>query len=198
MVITRIMFLYGASGHAKVIIDIIKEMGLPIDGIFDDNKMVTKLNEFVVNHQWKGESPMIISIGNNKGRKMIAEKLNCQFERAIHPSAIISPSVSIDAGTVVMAGAIINSDAIIGKHCILNTGASVDHECIIGDFVHISPHATLCGNVHVGEESWIGAGAVVVPGIRIGKRCVIGAGATVINDVYDGTVVAGVPAKLLK
>lgn len=198
MVITRIMFLYGASGHAKVIIDIIKEMGLPIDGIFDDNKKITKLNEFVINHQWKGESPMIISIGNNNVRKMIAEKLNCQFERAIHPSAIISPSVSIDVGSVVMAGTIINSDAIIGKHCILNTGASVDHECIIGDFVHISPHATLCGNVRVGEESWIGAGAVVVPGIRIGKRCVIGAGATVINDVHDGTVVAGVPAKLLK
>ena len=69
---------------------------------------------------------------------------------------------------------------------------------LLANIVHISPHATLCGNVHVGEESWIGAGAVVVPGIRIGKRCVIGAGATVINDVHDGTVVAGVPAKLLK
>ena len=189
------MYLYGASGHAKVIIDILKSTGQKIDGIFDDNKNVTELNEFKVNHKWDGESPIVISIGNNRIRKMIAERLNCEFATGIHKSAILSPSVSIDKGSVVMAGAILNADTKVGKHCIINTGASIDHECKIGDFVHISPHATLCGNVHVGEGSWVGAGSTVIPGIKIGKWCTIGAGAAVIQDIPDNSIVVGVPAK---
>jgi sugar O-acyltransferase (sialic acid O-acetyltransferase NeuD family) len=192
------MYLYGASGHAKVIIDIIKSMGLPIEGVFDDNKAVKQLNEFQVNHHWFGESPMIISIGNNKIRKIIADRLGCHFSKAIHNSAILSPSVTIDDGTVVMAGAIINADATIGKHCIINTGASIDHECVIDDYAHISPHATLCGNVSVGEGAWVGAGSVIKQGVKVGKWCVIGAGSVVINDIPDNTIVAGVPAKEIK
>ena len=192
------MFLYGASGHAKMIIDIVKAIGQPIDGVFDDNEAVVSLNEIEVKHHWNGESPMIISIGNNKIRKMIAERLNCRFSIAIHPSAILSPSVCVGDGTVVMAGAIINADTTIGCHCIVNTGASIDHDCLLGDYVHISPHATLCGIVDVGEGSWIGAGATVIQGVKIGKWCSIGAGAVVISDVPDNAVVAGVPAKILK
>ena len=192
------MYLYGASGHAKVIIDIIRSMGLPVDGIFDDNDALKTLSGIEVAHKWSGQSPIIISIGNNKIRKLIAERLGCEFGKAIHPSSVISTSVSIDVGTVVMAGAIINAEANIGKNCIINTGASIDHECVIGDFVHIAPHSTICGNVYVGEGSWVGAGATVLPGINIGRWCTIGAGAVVIRDVADNTVVAGVPAKIIK
>jgi sugar O-acyltransferase (sialic acid O-acetyltransferase NeuD family) len=97
-----------------------------------------------------------------------------------------------------MQGAIIQADAVVGKHCIVNTGASVDHECVLEDFVHISPHATLCGNVSVGEGAWIGAGATIIPGVKIGAWAVVGAGAVVVRDVEPHTVVAGVPAKVMK
>lgn len=192
------MYLYGASGHAKVVIDIIKSMGAPIDGIFDDNDAVKTLCEIEVNHKWSDQSPVIISIGNNRIRKLISERLSCEFDKAVHSSAVISPTASIGDGTVVMAGAIINAEVNIGKHCIINTGASIDHECAISDFVHIAPHSTLCGNVQVGEGSWVGAGTTVIPGIKIGKWCTIGAGAVVIRDVPDNSVVAGVPAKVIK
>lgn len=185
------MYLYGASGHAKVIIDILKAKGECIDGLVDDNPNLTELLGYPVYHQKENLSPLIISIGNNEIRKNIAKSLFVKFGIAVHPSAVISPYASISEGTVVMQGAIIQSCAEIGKHCIINTGASVDHECIIEDFVHISPHATLCGNVHVGEGSWIGAGCTVIPGVKIGRWSIIGAGTIVAKDIPEGVLVVG-------
>ena len=121
------MYLYGASGHAKVIIDILNELGTNVDALFDDDNSINELLSIPVKHEWHGESPLIVSIGNNLTRKQIVDKLNCEFASITHPSAVVSPNSRIGAGTVVMQGAIIQSGVRIGEHCILNTGASVDH-----------------------------------------------------------------------
>ena len=190
------MYLYGASGHAKVIIDILSARGIKVEALFDDDKSIKELLSIPVKHQWNGESPVVVSVGNNYSRKQIAEKLKCEFGTVIHPTAVVSPHATIGEGSVVMQGAVIQSDVSMGKHCILNTGASVDHECIIGDYVHISPQATLCGNVTVGEGAWIGASAVVIPGVKIGKWCTIGAGSVVVRDMPDGAKAFGNPCKI--
>ena len=53
------------------------------------------------------------------------------------------------------------------------------------------------GKIHVGERTFIGCNSTILPGVTIGKRCVIGAGSVVTKDVPDGTVVAGVPARVV-
>ncbi len=191
--------LFGASGHAKVIMDIIKAQGDKVGYLYDDNPHCTDIHGKPVYkvETTKVVGPMIISIGANHIRKLIAERYPLEYAKAVHPEAIVSQSAEIGDGTVVMQGAIIQSDTRTGRHCIINTAASVDHECQIGDFVHISPHATLCGNVHVGEGSWIGAGATVIPGVRIGRWCTIGAGSVVIKDMPDGVTAVGNPAKII-
>ena len=191
------MYLYGASGHGKVIKDIAEAQGGSVEGFVDDNPSLSKYCDKEVYHRADGLSPMIVSIGINMTRKKIAERLSCEFGVAIHPTAVVSPSAKIGEGTVVMPGAIINADVVIGKHCIINTGASVDHECVVGDYCHIAPHATLCGQVHVGEGTLIGVGASVIPCIEIGEWCTVGAGAAVVTNVPDNTTVVGVPAKVL-
>ena len=185
------MYLYGSGGHAKVVIDILKSQNISINGVIDDNSNNIELLEYPIIRYAKELSPIIVSIGDNRIRKAIVSRLSCDFGKAIHTSAIISPSAIIEDGSVVMHGAIIQADAIIGKHCIINTAASVDHECIIEDFVHISPKATLCGNVHIGEGTWVGAGSVIIPGVKIGKWCTIGAGSVVRHDLPDGVTAYG-------
>ena len=192
------MYLYGASGHAKVIIDILKANHIEIEGLVDDNPEINELLGYPVFHGKEDISPLIISIGDNKIRRMIAHKLNVEFGTAIHPSAVVSSYATIQEGSVIMQGVVVQSCACIGKHCIVNTGASIDHECVIGDYVHISPHSTLCGNVHVGEESWIGAGTTVLPGVKIGKWSVIGAGSVVAKDIPDGVLAVGNRCKTIK
>lgn len=192
------MYLYGASGHAKVIIDICKSIGVHVEGLIDDNVSVTEMSGHKVLHTINSISRVIVSIGNNSIRKKIVEKLSVEFETAIASSAIVSESSQVQEGTVVMQGAIIQSESLIGKHCIINTGVSIDHECIVEDYVHISPHATLCGNVTIGEGTWIGAGSTIIQGVKIGKWSVIGAGSVVTKNIPDNTLAVGNRCKIIK
>ena len=193
------MILYGASGHAKVIIDILEANGEKIDFIVDDNPSLTELLGYEVRRNTGEYDEAIISIGSCEIRKKLVEGLKVgKYSTAVHPSAVVSPRATIDEGSVVMQGAIVQSCTKIGKHCIVNTAASVDHDCEIGDFVHVAPHATVLGGVKVGEGSWIGAGSVIKQYITIGKNCMIGAGAVVLHDVPDEATVVGVPGKEIK
>lgn len=191
------MILYGASGHGKVIIDILEANNTPIDYIVDDNPQVNEVLGYEVRRNTGSYDEAIISIGSAEIRRNIVESIDVKkYPVAMHPTAVVSPRAKIGEGTVVMQGAIIQTCVEIGKHCIINTGASVDHECRIGDYVHIAPHATLSGDVEVGDGTWVGAGAVVKQCIRIGRNCMIGAGAIVVKDVPDGVTIIGVPGKI--
>ncbi len=187
------MKLYGAGGHAKVIIDILNASSKKITKIFDDNEIITNLHGICVSlPDFFDDDEFIISIGNNHIRKLVSKKMqHAKFGIAIHPSAIISPYAEIGEGSVIMQGAIIQSAAKIGRHCIINTGASVGHDCTIGDFVHISPKVALCGNVTVGEGTHIGVGSSIVPGINIGSWSLVYAGSVVTRNLPDRCVAGG-------
>lgn len=196
------ILLYGASGHCKVIIDSILLQGDTVEIVLDDNPKndaiygvsVVNAKEFKANT----ESLITISIGDNKIRKTISEKINARFHTVIHPKAILSKYASVGEGTVIMAGAIINPDSSVGKHCIVNTGAVIDHDCNIGDYAHISPNASLAGDVSVGEGSHIGIGASIIQGVKIGKWAIIGAGSVILKDIEDYAVAVGNPARVIK
>ncbi len=194
------MIVYGASGHGKVIIEILESISTPKIAVWDDAPH-EPLWEYPVTHPTaEVKDQLIISIGVNATRKKVADRLgnSVSFGTAIHAATCISKRTTIGEGTVVMAGVTVNADSHIGKHCILNTNASIDHDCVLGDYVHVSPNATLSGDVQVGEGTHIGAGASVIQCLRIGKWCKIGAGAVIIKDVPDYATVVGNPGRIIK
>lgn len=195
------MILYGASGHAKVIIDILHKNNIEVSKIIDDEPKSKDIFNIPVEKSSlteNNEKKVIISIGNNEIRKKISEKYQFDYQTIMHPSAVISEFSKIGNGTVIMANAVVNSDSEIGKHCIINTSAIVEHDCKISDFVHISPNASLAGNVEVGEGAHIGIGSCVIQGVKIGKWATIGAGAVIIRDVPDFATVVGNPGRIIK
>jgi sugar O-acyltransferase (sialic acid O-acetyltransferase NeuD family) len=197
------IFLFGSSGHAKVIIDILKLLNEDIDTIYDDSPRYEDLLGIPVLDYNKvdfiePQNQLIIAIGDNSIRKDLANRWRGNYKIAIHPQAVVSSFVKVNQGTIIMACAVINPGAIIGKHVIINTGAIVEHDCIIKDFVHISPKAALAGNVFVDEGTQIGINSSVRQGIKIGKWATIGAGAVIVKDVPDYAVVVGNPGKILK
>lgn len=196
------VLLYGASGHCKVVIDIVEQCNFNVKYIVDDNPTVyTTLGKKVYAPSAIQISPLdklLISIGNNEIRAKLAQHIQATFITCIHPKAMVSEYTIIDLGTIVMAGAIINADVKIGQHCIINSGAVIEHDCDIEDYVHISPNVSLAGNVQIGEGCHVGIGAVVIQGIKIGKWSVVGAGAVIIKDVPDFAIVVGNPGKIIK
>lgn len=198
------MFLYGASGHGKVIEDILSVNGIVTQGFIDDNKSLKVFSNKPVFHSLIDShfnaaiDKIIVSIGNNLIRKQLTESLHVNFGIGIHTSAVLSARAKIGEGSVVMANTTINADSTVGKHCIINTNASIDHDCVIEDFAHISPNVALAGDVHVGEGTHLGIGSCVIQGVRIGKWVIIGAGSVIIADVPDFAVVVGNPGRILK
>ncbi|CAH8242580.1 Acetyltransferase [Vibrio aestuarianus] len=204
----------GSSGHAKVVVDIIKKnnqynivgyidnfrgvgeitLGIPVIG--SESDLPTLMDKYSF-------KACIVAIGDNFTRKKVADSIqkitpDMKFLTAIHPNSIISDSVNIGQGSVIMAGAIVNACASIGEFCIVNTSASVDHDCKLSDFVSLAPNVALGGSCTIGQLSAVGIGTNLIHGVEIGENCVIGAGSLVLSAVEDNIVSYGIPAKKIR
>lgn len=206
---------FGAGGHAKVVIEVLRDMGSwELVGILDpetelhgtDLLGVPVLGGDEQMHDLKARGVLhffvgVGTIGDSGPRIRIYE--NAMSEgltpvAAIHTSAYVSPTALLGKGISVMAGAVINAEARIGDNVIVNTAAVVEHDCEVDDHVHLATGSRLAGGVTVERAGHIGAGATILQGVKIGEKAVVGAGAVVISDVPSGSVVVGVPASELR
>lgn len=192
------VIVIGASGHGKVIADIIKCSGDKFVGFLDDDTSKLNILGCVDDCVRFADKYFVIGIGNNAIRRRIAEKYpNLRYYTAIHPTAVIAENVSIGKGTTVMANVVVNVNTHVGRHCILNTSSVIEHDNTIADYVHISPGAVLCGTVNIGSNTQIGANAVVKNNITITNNVTIGCGGVVIKNVNKNGTYIGLPVKEL-
>lgn len=204
----------GVGGHAKVVIEALRLCGdTDIVGLLDrdPSRWGTKVSgipilggdDLLPSLRAQGIDAVFIGLGGAGDLRprhhlyALARSVGFDVVSAVHPSAVVSRESAIGAGVTVLAGAIINAGAQLGENVIVNTGAIVEHDCLIADHVHIATGAALAGTVTVGEESHIGLGASVREGRTIGCHVIVGAGAVVVDDVPDGVVVYGVPARVM-
>ncbi len=206
------IFVFGTSGHSKVVIDILERIGnQKVAALVDDDSALWGKTFFdysivggrrcfldgIISRDTMG----IVAIGDNRTRLSVADWLignGFSLSSAIHPHAQVGRDVHIGAGAVVMAGAIINPGAWIGDNVVINTGATIDHDCMIERGVHVAPGCNVCGGVSVGEGSLVGTGSAIIPGVEIGKYVTVGAGSTIIDPIHDGKTVVGSPGRIVR
>jgi UDP-perosamine 4-acetyltransferase len=210
------LLLLGAGGHAKVIIELIKNYysDLNLIGLTDidaDKKGTYLFDVEVLGDDRelkaffdKGIKKVFIStgtVGNYKIRARLFElvkEIGFELINILHPKGIVAGSVKMGCGNVFMANSVVNTEAVIGSNCIINTGSIIEHDCIIGDNTHIATGAKLAGQVVVGDNCMIGIGANIIQGVKIGDRVVVGAGSVVIGDIPPDSIAVGVPARVIK
>ncbi|MGE5351019.1 MAG: 2,3,4,5-tetrahydropyridine-2,6-dicarboxylate N-acetyltransferase [Acidobacteriota bacterium] len=129
-----------------------------------------------------------------------------KYNARIEPGAIIRDMVEIGNNCVIMMGAVINIGAVIGERTMIDMNTVIGGRAVIGSDCHIGAGAVIAGVIEppnanpvvIGNNVVIGANAVVLEGIKVGNGAVIAAGSVVISDVEDNSVVAGIPAKVVK
>lgn len=207
------LVLLGGGGHARVVLDALELLGLKtrVRGVLAP--MMTDREQ--VGLPWLGgdealaefsprETLLINGLGSVRGigqRLALFDQnraLGFGFLSVIHPHAMVSAGAVVGEGVLVMVRGVVQTGAVLAENVLVNTGAIVEHDCRLESHVHVATGAVLCGGVSVGRASHIGAGAVVREGIVIGSGVVVGAGAVVVDDVRDGAVVVGCPAREIK
>jgi len=213
MTATRVVGL-GAGGHAKVMIEALRLAGgVEIVALLDANPSLhgTRVagvevlggDERLDEIRAAGTTHAFIGVGgarSNEPRRAVFERARAHgfsLVTAVHPSAVVSASASLGEGAAVLARAVVNADAVLGRNVIVNTAAIVEHDCRVGDHAHIASGARLAGGVTIAAGAHIGLGASVRQGISVGAAALVGAGAVVVDDVPDGAIVVGVPARRL-
>lgn len=129
-------------------------------------------------------------------RRLVGE--GRQLATLIHPSAVVSPSATIEPGCVVSPLVVVGARSRIGEGTVLNRGALVGHHTEIGPYSFVGPGANIAGKVVLGEQVYVGAGAVVRDHLCIGERAIIGMGAVAVKNVPADVTVVGVPAAQLR
>jgi sugar O-acyltransferase (sialic acid O-acetyltransferase NeuD family) len=206
------LILIGASGHAKVIIDIVEKQGkFELLGLIENNPNLEKKvlgygilgDESILSETIYNDVYLFIAIGDNWVRHLVKERISVlhpsiKFATLIHPSAQIAKGVKIGEGVCIMAGAIVNSDTRIEEFTIINTKASMDHDGHLGAFSSLAPNATTGGNVSIGNFTSVGISATIKHGVQIGAHNVIGGGALVLKNFEDNQIIYGVPANAIR
>lgn len=95
----------------------------------------------------------------------------------------------------------INSDCRIRchKNIEIGTGCAISHDVTIMDSdAHCMDEISHTKAVKIGNHVWIGTRVTILNGVNIGDGAVIAAGAVVKNDVPEGALVGGVPARIIR
>lgn len=136
--------------------------------------------------------------------------------RLIGSNIVIKNNISIGDYSYINTGTIIES-GIIGRFC------SIAHNCIIGPPEHpvnalithpMSYHEGFCKELDmehnnyikfvepkepiIEDNVWIGANSIILKGVTVGEGSIVASGSVVTKDVPEYSIVAGVPARVIK
>lgn len=149
---------------------------------------------------------LLVELNNTSDPLKVTELLSRIIGSKVDDSVTVFTPLFINYGRHTRIG----KNVFINFDCVFLDlgGITIDDNVLIAPKVNllseghpVSPenrHSLTPGHIHIKKNAWIGAGATILPGVTIGENAVVAAGAIVSKDVPPNTIVAGIPAKVIK
>ena len=156
----RSLLILGAGGFGQMIKETALALGYEKVVFLDDaakgEDVIGMCCDYVLRHS---EYPAAVAaFGNNKTRLFWTDKLleeGYEVPAMVHPSAIVSPSVTLEPGCFIMQRVVVNTHTRIERAALINSGAVVDHDSIV------------CAGAHVGLGSVVKANCTIESGRKV-------------------------------
>ena len=141
--------------------------------------------------------PVMTAVGSSRMRRTFVRSWpRDRYDTLISERAWLARDVVVGDGTTICPGAMINRFATLGKHVLVNIGATISHDARIADYVTVSPGCHIAGQ---GVDRRGHAGRRRGDGLRPpddrGRLPLSARARRWCDDVPDGTIVVGVPAR---
>ena len=156
----RSLLILGAGGFGQMIKETALVLGYEKVVFLDDaakgEDVIGMCCDYVLRHS---EYPAAVAaFGNNKTRLFWTDKLleeGYEVPAMVHPSAIVSPSATLEPGCFIMQRVVVNTHTRIERAALINSGAVVDHDSIV------------CAGAHVGLGSVVKANCTIESGRKV-------------------------------
>jgi len=204
------MFIIGAGTYGAVIGELAEICGYSVIGFYDDDlRKVGKsilgkpvLGKLDCEKDIRANANYAVAIGNNavrvsKSKEII--KKGGVMPCLIHPKTEISKYAYIGTACIIHAITCIWTEAEIGDFSIIGPKVVVSHHTKVGEGCFIANGSSVGAGINIAQRVFIGMGSTIMTGVKnIGHDTIIGAGSVVIKDIDEKSVVAGVPAKIIR
>lgn len=140
----------------------------------------------------------VVCVGDPLIRHKVYKELlrtGITLKSIVHPTACVSGSASIGKGCIVSPFVYVGPCSRVGDSVSLSVHVVVGHDAVIQNSAVLSPGSCVNGHAHCGIASFLGAGAIVLPRVSLGNYSKLSAGSVLKDDVGDGFVMHGNPAK---
>lgn len=202
------LFIIGNGGFAREVLCLVHDLfptlslskwvrfAVPDDKLNENHTMNIPL---VPESKIGNGSQAVIAIGNPARREKVAKKIktafNVTFPTLVHPSATLSPWVTLSEGGIVSAGTIFTCNISVGPHSYFNLNSTISHDCKIGSYFTASSGVNISGNCTIGDRVYFGANSACRQGLCISSDIVIGMGGVVVKNLNSAGTYIGTPAK---
>jgi acetyltransferase EpsM len=210
------LVIFGGKGIGMIAASIARDLGsYEVIGFLNDQiepgEMIGEFTKFPVLGKSDDCSKFVekncyffIGYVGMKKEKSVFEKISAlpvpgdRWADLVHPTAIVPKDFcKIGRGCMIAPLAQLSPDTEISDHCILLGNSFIGHNSFLDIFAHVATNGVVGGTVHVGKAVHIGSNATLREKITIGDFSLIGSGSVVLNDVPEGAVVVGNPARII-
>lgn len=207
------LYIYCAGGFGKEIMDVARRKN-NVTQQWDNIKFIDDTIEVNVKygaqvmrfdqamyHNGVDQAEFLIAAGEPAVRSKIRVKLEqakAKLGRLVDVSTVVADSANISDGVFITPLCSISSDAVLARNSCVNTMSIIGHDVFIGENSVISSMVNMGGACIVGSDSYIGMGALIKECVKIGSNSIVGMGSVVYNDIPDGVIALGNPARVMR